>query len=160
MAYDLRRCSISAWSRRSQRSGQARAVLGRDEDGDRRPLPETKQLVAGFCVWQVQSMEEALEWAKRCPDPMPGEEAEMEIRPIFEARLGWSPPPACMTPAFTSSSLNSPISRSSFSLGITPASELFVALIMTMTRIVSILRSGGRAAWTRPDRPPVRFACL
>ena len=49
------------------------------------PFAETKELVAGFWVWQVKSIEEALEWAKRCPDPMPGEEAELEIRPIFEA---------------------------------------------------------------------------
>jgi hypothetical protein len=49
------------------------------------PFAETKELVAGFWIWQVKSMEEALEWVKRCPDPMPGEEAEIEIRPIFEA---------------------------------------------------------------------------
>jgi hypothetical protein len=49
------------------------------------PFPETKQIVAGFWIWKVKSMQEALEWVKRCPDPMPGEEAEIEIRPIFEA---------------------------------------------------------------------------
>jgi hypothetical protein len=49
------------------------------------PFAETKELIAGDWIWQVKSMEEALEWAKRCPDPMPGEEAELEIRPIFEA---------------------------------------------------------------------------
>jgi hypothetical protein len=49
------------------------------------PFPDTKELVAGFWVWQVKSMEEALEWARRCPDPMPGEDAVLEIRPIFEA---------------------------------------------------------------------------
>ena len=49
------------------------------------PFPQTRELVAGFWIWQVKSMEEALEWAKRCPDPMPGEEGELEIRPIFEA---------------------------------------------------------------------------
>jgi hypothetical protein len=49
------------------------------------PFAETQQLVAGFWIWQVKSMEEALEWVERCPDPMPGEEAEIEIRPIFEA---------------------------------------------------------------------------
>jgi hypothetical protein len=49
------------------------------------PFAETKELVAGFWIWQVKSMEEALEWARRCPDPMPGEEAELEIRPIFTA---------------------------------------------------------------------------
>jgi hypothetical protein len=49
------------------------------------PFTETKELVAGFWIWQVKSLNEAVEWAKRCPDPMPGEDAEIEIRPIFEA---------------------------------------------------------------------------
>ena len=49
------------------------------------PFAETSQLVAGFWIWKVSSMEEAVEWARRCPDPMPGEEAELEIRRIFEA---------------------------------------------------------------------------
>ncbi|MBX3258811.1 MAG: YciI family protein [Labilithrix sp.] len=49
------------------------------------PFIETKELVAGFWLWQVQSMEEAVAWASRCPDPMPGEDAELEIRPVFEA---------------------------------------------------------------------------
>jgi len=49
------------------------------------PFTETKELVAGFWIWQVKSMEEALEWARRCPDPMPGEEGLLEIRPVFEA---------------------------------------------------------------------------
>jgi hypothetical protein len=48
------------------------------------PFTETKELIAGYWIWQVKSMEEALEWAKRCPDPMPGEESEIEIRPVFE----------------------------------------------------------------------------
>jgi hypothetical protein len=49
------------------------------------PFSETKELIAGFWLWQVSSMEEAVEWAKRCPNPMPGTEAELEIRPVFEA---------------------------------------------------------------------------
>jgi hypothetical protein len=49
------------------------------------PFAETKELVAGYWIWQVKSMEEALEWVRRCPDPMPGEESEIEIRPLFEA---------------------------------------------------------------------------
>src|SRR5262245_58559145 len=49
------------------------------------PFAETKELIAGFWLWKVKSMDEALEWVKRCPDPMPGEEGELEIRPIFEA---------------------------------------------------------------------------
>jgi hypothetical protein len=48
------------------------------------PFTETKELVAGFWIWQVRSMEEALAWARKCPDPMPGEEAILELRPIFE----------------------------------------------------------------------------
>jgi hypothetical protein len=49
------------------------------------PFAETKELVAGFWIWQVKSMEEAVEWARRCPDPMPNEESELEIRPVFTA---------------------------------------------------------------------------
>ncbi len=49
------------------------------------PFTETKELIAGFWLWQVKSMDEALEWARRCPDPMPGEEGTLEIRPVFEA---------------------------------------------------------------------------
>jgi hypothetical protein len=48
------------------------------------PFTETKELVAGFWLWQVRSMEEAIEWAKRCPNPMPGP-SDLEIRPIWEA---------------------------------------------------------------------------
>ncbi|MBZ0271925.1 YciI family protein [bacterium] len=49
------------------------------------PFAETGELVAGFWIWRVKSMDEALEWARRCPDPMPGEESVLEIRPVFEA---------------------------------------------------------------------------
>jgi len=49
------------------------------------PFSETKELVAGFWIWQVKSMDEAMAWAKRCPDPSFGEGGELEIRPIFEA---------------------------------------------------------------------------
>jgi hypothetical protein len=49
------------------------------------PFAESKELIAGFWIWQVKSMDEALAWAKRCPDPMPGEDAELELRPVFEA---------------------------------------------------------------------------
>ncbi len=48
------------------------------------PFAETKELIAGFWLWQVKTMEEALEWVRRCPDPMPGEESVIEIRPVFE----------------------------------------------------------------------------
>lgn len=48
------------------------------------PFSETKELIAGFWLWQVKSIEEAIEWVKRCPNPMEGE-GEIEIRPVFEA---------------------------------------------------------------------------
>ena len=48
------------------------------------PFAETKELNAGYWIWQVESMDEALAWVKRCPDPMPGEEGVIEIRPLFE----------------------------------------------------------------------------
>lgn len=68
----------SSKGKRVKISGTQRSVI----DG---PFAETKELIAGFWIWQVASMEEALEWARRCPEPMPGEDAELEIRPIFEA---------------------------------------------------------------------------
>jgi hypothetical protein len=49
------------------------------------PFAETKELIAGFWIWKCKSKAEAIEWVKRCPDPMPGEESELEIRQIFEA---------------------------------------------------------------------------
>jgi hypothetical protein len=67
----------SSKGKRIKFSGPTRTVL----DG---PFTETKELVAGYWVWQVRSMEEAVEWARRCPDPMPGEDAELEIRPFYE----------------------------------------------------------------------------
>ena len=57
--------------------GPARTVV----DG---PFAETRELVAGFWLWQVRSLDEAIEWAKRCPNPMPGP-SELEIRPLYEA---------------------------------------------------------------------------
>ena len=47
------------------------------------PFAETKELVAGYWVWTVKSMDEAVEWAKRCPNPMPGEEGVLELRPTY-----------------------------------------------------------------------------
>jgi hypothetical protein len=58
-------------------SGKDRTVV----DG---PFAETKELIAGYWIWQVQSMDEAIEWVRRCPNPMPSE-SEIEIRPFFEA---------------------------------------------------------------------------
>jgi len=48
------------------------------------PFTETKELVAGYWIWQVKSLDEAVEWVRRSPDPMPGEESEIEIRPFYE----------------------------------------------------------------------------
>ncbi|NUS60630.1 MAG: YciI family protein [Lysobacter sp.] len=58
-------------------SGKSRTVT----DG---PFAETKELVAGFWLWQVRSLEEAVEWVKRCPNPMPNEDSDIEIRPLYE----------------------------------------------------------------------------
>ncbi len=68
----------------SSKGKRVRFVGGKREviDG---PFAETKELIAGFWIWQVRSMEEAVEWARRCPNPMPGEEGVLEIRPVFEA---------------------------------------------------------------------------
>lgn len=59
-------------------SGSKRVVTGG-------PFAETTEVVAGYWLWQCRSMDEAIEWVKRCPNPMPGEESEIEIRPLFEA---------------------------------------------------------------------------
>jgi len=67
----------SRFGKRIHFNGTKRSVT----DG---PFAETKELVAGFWIWQVRSMEEAVEWAKRCPNPMPGP-SDLEIRPFFEA---------------------------------------------------------------------------
>ena len=67
----------SAKGARVRFSGASRTVI----DG---PFTETKELVAGFWLWQVRSMDEAIEWARRCPNPHP-EDCEIEIRPVFEA---------------------------------------------------------------------------
>jgi hypothetical protein len=66
----------SKFGKRIHFSGATRSVT----DG---PFTETKELVAGFWVWQVRSMDEAVEWAKRCPNPMPGP-SDLEIRPVWE----------------------------------------------------------------------------
>lgn len=59
-------------------SGSKRTVI----DG---PFSETKELVAGFWIFQVKSLAEAIEWVKKCPNPMPGTDSEIEIRQVFEA---------------------------------------------------------------------------
>jgi hypothetical protein len=59
-------------------SGANRTVV----DG---PFAETKELVAGFWLWECKSLQEAIAWVKKCPNPMPGEDSDIEIRRIFEA---------------------------------------------------------------------------
>ena len=68
-------------------SAQAKRIVF---DGPRRtvidgPFAETRELVAGFSIWEVKDMDEAMAWAKRAPNPMPGKKSEMEIRPFYEA---------------------------------------------------------------------------
>ena len=67
----------SSQGKRIRFSGTNRTVI----DG---PFAETKELVAGYWLWQVRSMDEAIEWARRCPNPMPGD-SDLEIRPFYEA---------------------------------------------------------------------------
>jgi hypothetical protein len=67
----------STKGKRVRFSGRERTVI----DG---PFAETKELIAGFWLWQVKSMDEAVEWARRCPNPMP-DGGELELRPVFEA---------------------------------------------------------------------------
>jgi hypothetical protein len=59
-------------------SGAKRSVI----DG---PFAETKELVAGFWIWKVKNLQDAIEWVKKCPNPMPGEDSDIEIRRIYEA---------------------------------------------------------------------------
>jgi hypothetical protein len=68
----------SARGRRVVFTGDQKAVV----DG---PFVETKELIAGFWLWQVKDMDEAVAWARRCPAPMPGEVGVLELRPVFEA---------------------------------------------------------------------------
>lgn len=67
----------SSAGKRVRFAGGKRTVI----DG---PFAETKELIAGYWVWKVASLDEAIAWVRRCPDPMPGEESEIEIRPFYE----------------------------------------------------------------------------
>ena len=67
----------SAQGKRVAFDGPNRAVIAG-------PFPATSELVAGFWLWEVKDLDEAVEWVKRCPNPMPGP-SEIEIRPVFEA---------------------------------------------------------------------------
>lgn len=68
----------SSAGKRIEFAGDQRTVI----DG---PFAETKELVAGWWIWNVKSMDEAVEWAKQCPSPMPGETGCLELRPHYEA---------------------------------------------------------------------------
>ena len=68
----------SSKGKRIHSSGSGRRVV----DG---PFAEAKELIAGYWLWQVRTLEEAVEWARRCPDCASGEEGELELRPLFEA---------------------------------------------------------------------------
>ena len=68
----------TAETRRIVSDGKRRTVL----DG---PFAETGEVILGFSIWEVKDMDEAMAWAKRAPDPMPGRKNEMEIRPFYEA---------------------------------------------------------------------------
>jgi hypothetical protein len=66
-------------------AGDARvAFSGQDRAVTMGPFPDTKDLVAGYWIWNVKSIDEAIEWVKRCPNPMPGP-SDIEIRQVFEA---------------------------------------------------------------------------
>lgn len=67
----------SSKAKRVHFSGQSRTVI----DG---PFPETKELVSGFWIWEVKGMDEAVEWVKKCPNPMMSD-SDIDIRPVFEA---------------------------------------------------------------------------
>lgn len=74
----------SSQGKRVRFSGAGRTVT----DG---PFAETKELVAGFWTWKVKSMQEAIDWVKRCPNPMPGD-SDIEIRPLYEVEDFNAPP--------------------------------------------------------------------
>ena len=76
--WNLPACISRISCRKGLFSGTNRTVI----DG---PFAETKELIAGFWLWQVKSMDEAVEWLKRCPNPHASEETSVEIRPVFEA---------------------------------------------------------------------------
>ena len=67
----------------SSRGKRVTITSGRPSVSDG-PFDTTSELVAGFWIWKVSSMDEAVEWAKRCPETMPGEESVLELRPLFE----------------------------------------------------------------------------
>ena len=82
---DLVKAGVFVAAAGLKNSGQAKRIVsdGRGRTVIDGPFAETRELVAGFSIWEVRDMDEAVAWAKRCPNPMPGR-SELEIRPFFE----------------------------------------------------------------------------
>ncbi len=76
---------LAAKGLQSSSTGARVTFIGENQTVTRGPFPDTNQLVAGFWLWECGSLEEAIEWARRCPNPMPGEEFQIEIRQLFES---------------------------------------------------------------------------
>jgi hypothetical protein len=74
---------VAAEGLKPTRDGKRVLFSGRNRTVTDGPFPETKELVAGFWLWNVRSMDDAIEWVKRCPNPMPTD-SEIEIRPVYE----------------------------------------------------------------------------
>ncbi len=127
----------SSKGKRVRFSGKNRTVI----DG---PFAETKELIAGFWLWQVRSMEEAIEWVKRCPCPHEGE-AEIEIRQVFEAEDFGSE----LTPELRAQEervpRQPPRSRSRDSLRLAPAENKLLTLSIWPAHVRRYNRAGIQA---------------
>ena len=95
---ELVKAGVNARRRRPspQLEGQADSLFGHQATVFDGPFTETKELVAGFWIWKVKNIDEAVEWVKRCPNPHPSD-SEIEIRPLFRWRISApSSPPSCV----------------------------------------------------------------
>jgi len=75
---------VSGEGLRPSSAGRRVRIMGGRRRVTNGPFAPVDQLIAGFWIWKVDSLDAAVEWVQRCPDPMPGEESEIEIRPLFE----------------------------------------------------------------------------
>jgi hypothetical protein len=75
---------VAADGLQASSKGARVAFSGQDRTVTMGPFPDTKDLIAGYWIWNVKSIDEAIEWVKRCPNPMPGP-SDIEIRQVFEA---------------------------------------------------------------------------
>jgi hypothetical protein len=75
---------LDGWGLRQSSEGKRVRFSSGEQTVIDGPFTETKELVAGYWIWQVRSLEEAVEWVRRCPEPMRGEDSEIEIRPFIE----------------------------------------------------------------------------